>query len=307
MFLTICIPTYNRAHTILRTLESLVNQTCKDFEVLIIDDGSYDDTENQVNHYLDNLFNVYTDVKYIKKTNGGKYTAINLGLDNAHGEYFMILDSDDWLPNNSVEIFKNLALEIKNEESYSGIIGKCSDSNGELIGDVFPDESLTYIEMHFPEKRRFNFKDCCEINRTDILRRFKFPEYKDVKFIPEAYMFDQVGLEYKLYCTNSLLKIVEYQEDGITLNNQFKQNNIKGYLINYQLRLKKIVPNLTHRKVFYETIAWWRFWDAYNRSGRPKELRVSKLSLIGRLIRLGMPILNLIYRFTQKELYKSGR
>ena len=69
---TICIPSYNRAHTIQKPLESLVEQTFKDFEVVVVDDGSSDNTEEVVHPY-ESLLNL----RYIKKINGGKHTALN--------------------------------------------------------------------------------------------------------------------------------------------------------------------------------------------------------------------------------------
>ena len=93
LYFSICIPSYNRAYTLNRCLDSLISQTYKNFEVLFIDDGSTDNTEKIVNEYCNKL-----NIRYFKKTNGGKHTALNFGIKNAcNTELFMILDSDDWL------------------------------------------------------------------------------------------------------------------------------------------------------------------------------------------------------------------
>lgn len=99
--LTIFTPTYNRSHTLSRLHDSLVKQSLKDFEWLVVDDGSSDNTavlfENWTSN--DNGFQV----RYIRIPNGGKNRAINLGIKEASGRYFMILDSDDMLSPNAVE------------------------------------------------------------------------------------------------------------------------------------------------------------------------------------------------------------
>ena len=98
--ITVFTPTYNRAYTLVDLYESLLHQTCFDFEWLIVDDGSTDETEEFVKDWLDNG---KFDVRYFKKLNGGKPSAINYGLQLAQGEYFWIIDSDDTATLNGVE------------------------------------------------------------------------------------------------------------------------------------------------------------------------------------------------------------
>ena len=96
MYFSICIPAYNRARTILRTLESVKKQSFDDYEVLIVDDGSTDDTKETVGSYLKEN-SLEDKFLYFFKENGGKHSALNLGIEKARGVFFMILDSDDWL------------------------------------------------------------------------------------------------------------------------------------------------------------------------------------------------------------------
>ncbi|OCS83280.1 glycosyltransferase family A protein [Caryophanon tenue] len=305
MFLTIAIPTYNRKHTLGRCLKSLENQKNKNFEVVIVDDGSKDGTQKYIEDYMNESELL---IRFFLKENGGKYTAINLALEKAEGEYFLILDSDDWMADDAVDILYNMSAEIK-DSSTSGIIGKCLNSRtNEVIGEKFSGRNISYLDLHFPRrKNRKNYGDCCEMNKTEVLRNFKFPENKEVKFIPEAYIFDQVGLNHQLICTNKVLKYVEYQsEDGITLNENFKSNNIEGYLINYHLRLEKIVPNLKHSKFFYQIVAWWRYWDAYQKVNKDK-YEFSEISSVGRVVKLAMPFINLYYEKKYTELFRKGR
>lgn len=90
---SVIIPTYNRANFLKRAIDSVLVQTFKDFELIIVDDGSTDNTKELINLYSDSR------IKYIYKKNGGLNSARNKGLENANGRYIAFCDSDDsWLP-----------------------------------------------------------------------------------------------------------------------------------------------------------------------------------------------------------------
>lgn len=86
---SIVIPTYNRAHLIEETIKSVLNQEYKNFEVIIVDDGSSDNTEEIIKSYNDNR------IYYYKKKNEERSIARNFGLNKAKGDYVYLLDSDD--------------------------------------------------------------------------------------------------------------------------------------------------------------------------------------------------------------------
>ena len=117
--LTIFTPTYNRAHTLVRTYNSLCQQTCKDFEWLIIDDGSTDNTRVVVEKWI-----CKSDfkIRYIYKENGGLYTGYNTAYANIETELNVCVDSDDYMPNNAVELILNIWKNWGNDK-YGGIIG----------------------------------------------------------------------------------------------------------------------------------------------------------------------------------------
>lgn len=108
---SVIIPTYNRGYIIDRALTSLRNQTFKDFEILVVDDGSQDNTENIVQQYTD------LDIVYIKlEKNCGANYARNVGIAKACGKYLAFLDSDnEWLPSNldtKVSILQNTSEKV---------------------------------------------------------------------------------------------------------------------------------------------------------------------------------------------------
>ncbi len=98
--LTIFTPTCNRAATLVRTYESMCRQSCEDFEWLIIDDGSTDNTATLVEKWKreDRI-----PIQYVYKENGGLHTGYNKAIELINTELCMCVDSDDWLPDDAVE------------------------------------------------------------------------------------------------------------------------------------------------------------------------------------------------------------
>ncbi len=98
MLVSVVIPVYNRAETILRALDSVVKQQCVNFDIWVIDDGSSDDTGAIVEQYIQENF-LEQKIHYIKISNSGVSTARNIGIEASSGEWLAFLDSDDeWLP-----------------------------------------------------------------------------------------------------------------------------------------------------------------------------------------------------------------
>ena len=114
--LTIFTPTYNRAHTISRVYKSILHQDpnlLDEIEWLIVDDGSSDNTESIVREWMD--ASLPFTLRYIKQTNGGKHIAFNRAVQEAHGDYFFTVDSDDWLADDSIKNIFCLSAQICND------------------------------------------------------------------------------------------------------------------------------------------------------------------------------------------------
>src|SRR5699024_101291 len=118
MFVSICTPTYNRAYTLSRLYESLLEQTDKDFEWVVVADGSTDNTKEIVQEWSDEGKIL---INYIYQSNQGKHVALNKGMEVARGILFTCLDSDDWFYHNAVQIVREKWTEKPNEE-IAGII-----------------------------------------------------------------------------------------------------------------------------------------------------------------------------------------
>ena len=114
MFFSIIIPLYNRPQEIKELLETLVLQTYKQFEVLVIEDGSVDDAAGVVSTFTDKL-----DLKYFVKKNEGQGFTRNFGFEHAKGDYFVIFDSDCLIPEDYLEIVNN-SLSENHLDAYGG-------------------------------------------------------------------------------------------------------------------------------------------------------------------------------------------
>ena len=158
--LTVFTPTYNRAHTLARTYKSLCNQTCNDFEWLVIDDGSVDNTEELVKGWI---VEGRISIRYIKKENGGLHTGYTMAIANMETELNVCIDSDDFMPDNGVEI---IVTTWKNEcrgKNLAGIIGLDYLLDGTPNGGMFANEGI----YHIYEIRGFHRGDDKKVCRTD--------------------------------------------------------------------------------------------------------------------------------------------
>lgn len=135
--ISVIIPVFNTEKYIESCLNSVKNQKMKDFEIIIVNDGSTDNSENIIKQFISN--NTSTDIKYFKKENGGLSSARNYGIAKANGEYIMFLDSDDYIDTN---LFSNLEKYIKEKIDVIKYKAQTVNENGSIIqkldGPVFP-------------------------------------------------------------------------------------------------------------------------------------------------------------------------
>lgn len=248
ILLTVFTPTYNRAHTLPRTYESLKKQDSFCFEWLIIDDGSSDGTRELVASWIaeDNPFSI----RYIYKTNGGMHSAYNTAYANIDTELNVCIDSDDcFAPGAARKIAE--AWEKMRDRDYAGLIGLDSDMDGNIIGTEFPIglKETTYSEFY----GRGGKGDKKFVYRTDIMKRYPpYPEFEGENYVGIACKFAIIDQDYKMGVLNDVLCNVEYQADGST-NTMFYQyvKNPKGFA--YNRKIMMMYPISTKRLVI-ETI-----------------------------------------------------
>lgn len=234
MILTVFTPTYNRAHLLERVYKSLLEQTRYDFEWVIVDDGSSDNTEEVVNKMI---CEAKLNIQYIKKENGGKHTAHNMALHYAKGELFMCVDSDDVLETKAVEIIADSFQYLQANDC--GFIAYKSDMEAQILCTEIPSNinehnSLCNLTAMFDVKGEFAF-----VFKTDIARVNLFPVIEGEKFIGECVLYDRLDMQGFTWCPiRNVLQKCEYQKDGYTSNlNKIMNKNPGGYCLYFMQRI----------------------------------------------------------------------
>jgi FkbM family methyltransferase len=211
---TVFTPTFNRGHTIHRVYESLKTQTCRNFEWLIIDDGSTDNTGKLVEGWQKKAD---FPIRYLRQENHGKHVAFNRAVLEAQGELFLTFDSDDACVPEALAYFKHYWDNIPEDErnQFSAVTALCVDQYGKVIGDKFPKDVIDSNSLEITYK--FKVKgDKWGFQRTEILKGFPFPVIEGEKFIPEGIVWNAIARKFKTRFVNKAVKIIEYLPDGLS-------------------------------------------------------------------------------------------
>ena len=248
VFLTIFTPAYNRSDTLPALYESLRRQKEQNFEWLIVDDGSTDDTETIVKSWQakEKKF----PIRYYKTRNGGKHRAINKGVMLAKGKMFFIVDSDDFLADFAVANIMKGETELPKNRRYAGLGKNKIHIDGRAVGTSFNED---FIDASSLDRKKYNISgDKAEIFYTDILKSFPFPEFEGEKFMEEAYVWNNIAeAGYLLRWDNDPIYLCEYLDDGLTKSGSSKyKSSPKGYSL-YLKQLVKHSPCLFSRMTLY--------------------------------------------------------
>ena len=231
--LTIFTPTYNRAYILPKLYQSLCAQENKNFDWLIVDDGSTDNTKELVEQWKnENIINI----TYHLQQNGGKMRAHNQGVKMCETELFLCVDSDDYLNKGSIEMILDNYSTWKDNENIAGAVAYRGKSETETIENEFPINQNTSLGDLY----RAGFKgDTSLIYRTSILKQYLFPEIEGEKFITEDYVYSQIDEKYKMTLLPKILIVCEYLSDGYTKNAiKLVVNNAKGMTMYYNMKIK---------------------------------------------------------------------
>ncbi len=201
-FFTVFTPTYNRAHTIERTYRSLMAQTDRDFEWLVVDDGSTDGTEELVAGWLQaSPF----PIRYFRLSHAGKHIAHNFAVGEARGQFTISLDSDDELKPDALEIFRTLWTDVPEAERrrFSGICCLAEDQHGNLVGNLFPASPLDTTELMLRGRLKVT-GDKLFCRRTEVLREFLFPDVQ-LTYVPESFIALRMDRRYMVRYVNLIV------------------------------------------------------------------------------------------------------
>jgi glycosyltransferase involved in cell wall biosynthesis len=250
---TVFTPTYNRAYLLPKLYQSLVNQTNKNFEWLLVDDGSTDDTSEVVAAMIreDKIL-----IKYYNQANSGKHIAINKGVELCSGELFFIVDSDDNLPEHSIDTILAKFKIVEDRTNFAGVCGRKSFSNGISIGSsvTYEDTYTTILDFRYWKKVK---GDMAEVFKTEVLRKFPFPVYQSEKFCPEALIWNRISGPYNMLFFNQNIYTAEYLSDGLTASIiKVRIRSPNTSMLYYSELAKASVPTAIKIK---SAINYWRF------------------------------------------------
>lgn len=281
--LTILTPTYNRANLLKDVFESLMHQTDTDFEWLVVDDGSTDDTGAVLQSFLDAPDRAFP-MQVLRKENGGKHTAINYALPHISAPLTLILDSDDSLTEDAVETV------LRTWEPYAGDPGICGMSF--LKGDSSDGHPLANFPAEVARSNHIRFRingriggDCCEVIRTGVLREFPFPEFPGERFVGENYLWVNAGLRYDTIYIRKVIYLCTYLEGGLSKSGRaMRLRNPQGGMLTSRLEMH---PRICLRQRLKKAILYGCYGFAAGM--KPRSIRKSSGHpfLVGLCIPLG--------------------
>lgn len=236
---TIFIPTYNRAWCLPRALQSIAESTFRDFEVIVVDDGSTDDTRALIEQWQEKAD---FPLRYFFQENAGKAAAHNRAVANARGFLFITLDSDDSIVPTALEHIKRQweSIPEARRHEFAGVAGLCLNEDGSVSGEPYPEDVIeaTYLEI-------FGY---CRMNgerreaiRTEVLREFPYPEFPGERHVRPTLILRRMAHRYKLRFTNEMLEINRHAPDGISADRfRYRMRNPRGL---HQFYLEEITQH----------------------------------------------------------------
>ena len=250
---TVLTPTYNRADLLKRCYASLKTQTCLDFEWLIIDDGSTDDTRNIIRPFLsETSFHV----EYHGKQNGGKHTALNYSHEFIHGRYVIILDNDDTLTPDAIETIKRYWEKYEDNKKIWCLSFQRVQNDKPIQAFDEAETISNHIDFRILGNRPF---DCAEVMRTEIFGSYSFPVFPNEKFIGEDCMWTTLAYGYDTVYIDKGIYVCYYLPDGLTMSGRkFRLASPQGGMFRSNIYLDNRFPlklRLKHA-VLYDVFAY---------------------------------------------------
>ena len=251
--LTVFTPTYNRAYCLGRCYESLVAQDTDDFIWLVVDDGSSDNTRELVASWIkENKI----EIRYVYQENQGMHGGHNTAYENIDTTLNVCIDSDDYMPPGAVSRILDLWETIKDQPRFAGIVGLDADTHGNILGTPIPEmlKETTIYDLYHHHKVKGDKK---LVYRTEVVKQYPpYPLFEGERFVPLGYLYQLIDQDYLLLPTNDVFCIVEYQEDGSSLNmlkqyrrhpNGFAFTRIHGMRLakNFKDRFKNAVHHVS--------------------------------------------------------------
>jgi glycosyltransferase involved in cell wall biosynthesis len=223
-FFTVFTPVYNAELSIHRVFKSINDQVFKNFEWIIIDDGSSDNSANLIRDFLEQ--NCHLQAQFLMQENGGKHMAWNKAVSLAKGKFFVPADADDYFLPHALEFFYRKWSEIDDmqKDQLSGINVLCFDNDSDrIVGNAFPKNGMlsNNLELNF----RFNIEgEKWGCVKTSLLKERTFPIIKG-SFFPESYLWLHLAKTKNVICFNTALRRYYTSTGGLSATSQISRVN----------------------------------------------------------------------------------
>lgn len=265
--LTVFTPVYNRADCIGHCYESMLRQKNKNFIWIIVDDGSTDHLKDVVKPWMES--NSGFGIEFYRKANGGMYTAYNLALSHVRTDYWVCIDSDDWLADDAVDvIYRAIRYSESRKMKVSGFVGLDAEPGGRICGGRFPQiRTATLMDLKFRYKHRGDIK---VVYRTAASAPFSpMPEISGEKDFNPYYMMLQMDREAPLLVINRVLCIVDYQPDGMSAGvlHSYERSPVSYGMLRLQYLQMPHIPLWFRYRQCIHYVSSWLFAVRQRRNG----------------------------------------
>lgn len=243
---SVLTPTYNRAHVLRRVYDSLNRQKKRNFEWVVVDDGSTDDTPKLLARWQAEANFPIAWFRYAN--NRGKHAAINVGRKFVSGDYTLMLDSDDALVDDAMEVIAEWQLKtgIDSLPKVCGLVFRCVDELGNTIGKLrngesnFPEETILTSTRAGRYKLGINF-DFIIVQKSDTFSNSSFGELDNSENFPPSIGVNLISENYDVIFIDHPIRIY-YRNDGIARLSDKQPRQVKWPRGNY-LRALAILNN----------------------------------------------------------------
>ena len=272
MKISIIIPCYNSERFIANTLNMLISQDLDDCEVIVVNDGSTDETSNIVHLYSENN----SSIKIIDKKNEGVSVARNTGLNMARGKYICFLDSDDMLTEGTLNFYRKILAENSGEDFFA--FGYYSQYKNRILKDysIKKYDGITFDALQL--KQSFFSKKLCFHICSCIYKKSFLEEY-NITFTPGIRIGEDVEFLLKVlqYAQNCLYNarhcfIYQIRDDSTMQGYVYSENMMTGFLHIKTCAEKYKVKSLNKYVNFFIFYNYISNFICYLRSNKKSEL-----------------------------------
>lgn len=242
--ISIVIPVYNAEKYLEQCLNSITNQTYKNFEVILVNDGSIDHSESICMDFV----KVDTRFKYFTKVNGGASSARNLGLDNAQGKYITFIDADDWVDENHLEVLINNIKENNSDMAVSSI--KKFDNVSRFKFRVYSNQEKYLLNYNKLNREEFlvilpKLIHASNSYKIAVSKLFKKELVMDIRFDESIVYGEDLDFFFKIYNNISSISYVDevtyvYRRHNESTSSKFNQQYAEQELLIYKKIYEKI-------------------------------------------------------------------